>query len=64
MQASGHNVVSSGWDAKLILWNSESGKKVSEFQWENYVNAMAWLNKEKLQVIAAGKSGNMIIVQF
>ena len=37
---------------------------MTEFQWENYVNTMAWLNEKKRIVVVGGKSGHMIIFQF
>ena len=61
---SGDIAITSGWDGKLIMWNIVTGKKMTELQWEYYVNTMAWLNEKKRIVVVGGKSGHMVIVQF
>ena len=64
LQLDGKNVVSSGWDGKVVMWDIQSGKKVNELCWDNYVNTMAWLDAEKKTLVVGGKSGNLILVQF
>jgi len=64
LQINQNLAVSSGWDAKLVLWDLESGSKLSEISWDNYVNCMAWIDKEKRIVMAGGRSGNMVVVQL
>jgi len=61
---SGENVVSSGWDEKLVSWNISSKKIEVEIPCESYINILWWMDPVSKQVLAGGKNGYLILAQL
>ena len=57
-------VVSAGWDCKLVLWDLETKKQAQQYQCDSYINTLAWIDSEKKQIVAGGKSGFLVLVQM
>ena len=61
---SSKSAVSAGWDGKLVLWDLETKKQEQQHQCDSYINTLAWLDSEKKQILAGGKSGFLVLVQM
>jgi len=61
---SSKSAVSAGWDGKLVLWDLETKKQEQQYQCDSYINTLAWLDSEKKQILAGGKSGFLVKVQM
>ena len=60
----GDNVISAGWDSKIVLWTISSLKKDLEIPCDSYINILSWMDQNTNKVIAGGKNGYLILVQL
>ena len=60
----GDNVISAGWDSKIVLWTISSLKKDLEIPCDSYINILSWMDQNTNKLLAGGKNGYLILVQL
>ena len=60
----GDNVISAGWDSKIVLWTISSLKKDLEIPCDSYINILSRMDQNTNKVLAGGKNGYLILVQL
>jgi len=62
----GLHVVSSGWDGRVIMWETATGSKVTEYQCDVYINTLSWARQDgsHREVFVGGKDGYLARIQL